>query len=241
MSSARGGRTATNTNTDSRSTDLTETVARLIERSWKGVVIVIAAVAVIVLFFVIWEPIQSGVEERGAEQAEIAQAMFDAWQAETDAAERDTLAAQLTAQVSAILDEYDGRYAAERALYIRGQFHFEQEDWQLAENDWMAVVEAAGGSYLAGLALYNAAIAAEEAGDPATAIARLQDVVEAYTHTPLPARALFGEGRIRELAGDVEAARAAYQQLEEVYPGSDWATQARNRILSLGIREPAEG
>ena len=238
MSSARGSRA---TNTGSRATDLTEAVARLIERSWRVVVVVTLAVAAVVLFFAIWEPIQSGVDERAAEQAEIAQGMLDLWQAATDQAARDILAAQLSQQIATVIDDYPGRYAAERVRYVRGQFYFHQEEWQLAEDDWMAVVEAAGGSYLGGLALYNAAIAAEEAGNMGAAISRLQEVVEAYTHTPLPARALFGEGRIRELTGEFDAARDAYQQLEETYPASDWATMARNRLLSLGVRGLVEG
>jgi tetratricopeptide (TPR) repeat protein len=225
----------------SKTTTSSEWVGALIERIWKPTVAVTVGVGIIVVFFMFWTPVQAGIDDRSTQRAERAQSIYSDWQQESDAVARATLAQQLQTEISQVLEEFPNRYAGSRARYIRAEFSFANGEWQSAADDWLLVEEAQKGSYLGALALFNAATAAEEAGDLDVARQRLERMVADYDDSPLSPRGLFGLGRVGERSNDFAAASAAYEQLEQGFSGSDWATLARNRLIALGIDGRLEG
>jgi len=121
-----------------------------------------------------------------------------------------------------------------RALSITASIHADQKEWNEAERAWVASAEAAPKSYLAPVSLYNAATAAEDRGDAASALALYTRCVEEYNNDyPLTARVYFSIGRINELLNDVQGASAAYKKIVDSWPNEGWTKLANSRILSI--------
>ena len=98
----------------------------------------------------------------------------------------------------------------------------------------MAIYEHFPKTYLAPIALQNAAVAAEERGAPDAAIAHYQAVVEKYTGKTVGIpHALFSIGRLSEASKDYAAAIASYEKLLSLYADDDWTKLAKDRIIIL--------
>jgi predicted negative regulator of RcsB-dependent stress response len=143
-------------------------------------------------------------------------------------------------EVQALLDELDGfakknsRYAGARACSLAASIHAEQKNWALAESAWREAAKKAGNSYLAPVALFNAAAAAEEQGNLDAAVELYAQSAAHVEDFPSAARAQFAIGRLRESQGDTEAALEAYRLIPEKWSGeSAWINLAQSRIIVL--------
>ena len=82
----------------------------------------------------------------------------------------------------------------------------------------------------------EAAVAAENAGDPERALELHRRIVDDHgDENPEVPRALFSIGRILEQQDEVADAAEAYRQLVDDYPASSWTNLARNRIITLTV------
>ena len=126
-------------------------------------------------------------------------------------------------------------FVSARAHSIRAAIFEEQERWELAERAWLAAADASPQTYFAPIALFNAAVAAEEHGNLDSAIALYTRITQEHESVFFIAvRAFFSLGRLAEARGDTEAALAAYRGLLSRWPQDPlYANLAQSRVISL--------
>jgi len=125
-------------------------------------------------------------------------------------------------------------FPAARAYSINANIYMEQENWALAEEKWLKAAEAAPKSYLAPIAIYNAAVAAEEQENIEAAIAYYARAAGYEGSFPAAARAQFSVGRLEEARNNKDSAIAAYRNLLAKWPNDPvWPNLAQNRLLIL--------
>ncbi|GAB6391155.1 MAG: tetratricopeptide repeat protein [Treponematales bacterium] len=143
-------------------------------------------------------------------------------------------------EIEAFLDElaaFAGKrsgFAAARAHIIAAGIHSERENWDGAEQAWAAAALAVKDSYLAPLAFFNAAAAAEEAGNLDAAVTHYRECLAKSGKFPSPARAQFALGRIEEARDRKDAAIEAYRTLVSKWPDDHvWTNLAQSRLIIL--------
>jgi tetratricopeptide (TPR) repeat protein len=144
------------------------------------------------------------------------------------------------ADVEALLADLDAfarktsGYAGGRAWALIGGIRSDTKEWAAAEAAWAGAAKAAPKTYLAPIALFNAAVAAEEQGKTAEAIDYYTRSVSHPAAFPAAARAQFAIGRLHEAAADTDAALAAYRAVIAAWPrDAVWSGLAQSRIISL--------
>jgi len=143
-------------------------------------------------------------------------------------------------EITALLEELalfaarNSGFAAARAHGMRAAIFERQERWPLVESSWVAAANAAPGTYFAPIALFNAAVAAEEQGNLETAL-DLYTRVQAHENASfLAVRAQFSVGRLEEARNNTEAALSAYRLLLSRWPHDAlFASLAQSRIITL--------
>ena len=129
---------------------------------------------------------------------------------------------------------FPGSYAAQRGNFYQGNLKYESKDFGSAEAAFSKAALEMETSYLAPIALMNAAIAAEENANLAKAVEYLTTLSKKYSkNSPLAIRALFNLGRIAEIQKNWTSAKEAYQKLLDSYGSSSWTKLARDRIIYL--------
>jgi len=143
-------------------------------------------------------------------------------------------------EVQALLDELNEfapsgfGYAAGKAYSLSAEIYAARKEWSPAEEAWLAASGKADRLYLAPLALYNAAVAAEEQGKLDTAIEYYGKSLSYSVVFPAAVRAQFAIGRLNEEQNNKEAAIEAYRLLIEKWPNDIyWKNFAQSRIISL--------
>ena len=126
-------------------------------------------------------------------------------------------------------------YPAARAWFMAANIHHERGEWQEAQDAWLLAAEKGGSTHLAPVCLYNAAVAAEEAGDTGSALSNYQKSL-GFKDFPAAAHAQFSVGRLEETKGDNAAAIAAYRAVIEKWPAdTGWTNLAHSRIVALEL------
>jgi tetratricopeptide (TPR) repeat protein len=145
-------------------------------------------------------------------------------------------------EVSALLDDLTAfakktsGYAGGRAWAIIAGIRGDKKEWPEAEQAWSGAAKAASKTYLAPVALFNAAAAAEEQGNTEDAIRLYTECLAKADLFPAAARAQFSIGRLRESQNNRDAALDAYRTLISRWPGDPvWTNLAQNRIITLQL------
>ncbi len=137
---------------------------------------------------------------------------------------------------TSIIEQYGSSYAGVRAGLLLAQALAELERWGEASVQYEEAAVRAGESYLAGVALMDAATTAENDGNPERALGFYRQVVDRFgDSSPEAPRAAFAVARILEVTDQITAAADAYRAVIEDYPTSSWTNLARNRIISLTV------
>lgn len=195
-----------------------------------GVVIVVGLMA-----FLVGSEIVNTRLQQSLVLAEEAQTQFQEWRNLDPESEEAIAAAQeLETALDEILSRFPRRYAAARALFIRGSLRFEREEFGPAAESYESVATRFPESHLAPVAMSNAAASYEEADDEENASRMWQLIADTFgrnsAETP---RALFALGRLAEDDGSFAIAAIQYNRLLDDYPSSSWTSLARNRIIYL--------
>ncbi len=131
---------------------------------------------------------------------------------------------------------YPGAYAHMQALNLQGKYFQSQKDWEGAQRAYQALADRFSETYLAPIALFNAATAAEEQGNSGEALGILTGFMEVYgENSPEAPEVLFNLGRLSEVQGDGDEARKWYNQLVADFSTSFWANIAKTRLFDLTI------
>ena len=154
-----------------------------------------------------------------------------------DEAKKTSAMATLTDELAAFASSNNG-YASSRAYMTLASIHADMKDWPAAETAWVAAAAKLPKSYLAPVALYNAATAAEERGDTDKALSLYNRCVAEFGKSfPLAPRVYLAIGRIHEEKNDPAAASDAYKKIVELWPFDNWTKLANSRILSLANKK----
>jgi tetratricopeptide (TPR) repeat protein len=144
------------------------------------------------------------------------------------------------ADVKALLDDLDaqaakaGGFAGARLYSLIANIHADRKNWAEAEKAWVLSAKKGAKSYLAPVSWFNAATAAEEAGDIEGAITHYNEAIAFADSFPGASKAQFAIGRLEEGRGNQEAALEAYRLLIEKWPlDTVWINFANDRIIAL--------
>jgi tetratricopeptide (TPR) repeat protein len=127
-------------------------------------------------------------------------------------------------------------YAGGRAWSIIAGIHSDKKEWAEAETAWSSAAKTASKTYLAPIAYFNAAVAAEEQGKNGEAIELYTQAITHPAAFPAAARAQFSIGRLKE-PEDEAAALEAYRAVISDWPSDTvWTSLAHSRIIALEAR-----
>jgi len=129
-------------------------------------------------------------------------------------------------------------YAGGRAWSMLGSIYGRKGEWAEAEAAWLSAARVTSRSYMAPIALFNAAAAAEEQGRLEEAISHYAASISAPAGFFAAPRAQFSIGRILESRGDYDAALQAYRDVIFGWPHDTvWTNLANSRIIALETRQ----
>lgn len=205
-----------------------------IVRNRKFFFIALAAVVVVLAGVGIYEIASSASAQKSARAMELAREKIATWNAESDETKKTELEQALVADLDKIAKSWPRSFAAQQALYTKAGLYLVKKEWQNAETASLAAYEVRKNSYLAPMALENAAVAAEEQGKLDEAIKQYQEIANSYkVDNPNLAHALFSLGRLSEAKSEWKTAIEKYEDLLSSSPSSDWALLAKNRVIYL--------
>lgn len=194
----------------------------------------VVAALVVIGGLAIWTQVDASTKADFAAKIEKSQTDFAAWQSETDASKKAALGTALEAELAAIQKSAPVGYGQEKSWFLLGSYQSAQKKWPEAAKAFRTVYDRDPKSYLAPIALVNAAVSQEEAGDVTGALATYAEFEKSFaTDAVLAPQVYFTEGRLWESQGKVVDAVAAYKKLPAKFPESGWTKLGRDRILLL--------
>lgn len=193
-----------------------------------GISLIVIVVGIVVFFQVQERRLQESVV-----MVESAEELINEWERSGDE-DRSEIESEFMALLDGVIEGYSNLYSAQRALFLRGRFYMETEQWNEAAEDYRLLTDSFPDSHLALISLSNKATALEELGEYDQALETYEELSGIReTRNPMRARALFSIGRLHEQAGETGDALESYEGLVSEYPNSDWTNLARNRILAI--------
>ena len=204
---------------------LQNNISGFFERNLKLLVICSVAVVVVVLAVVI---ITSSVKKANDN------AMINIQDLENKVLSYTTLEDDDKASLIADLEkaEQGKAYVSLKASYLKGLAYYLGEQYQEAYDAFMVSVDKDSASYIAALAIVNAAACQEALGNATAAVELYTRVSNDFEISSVGAKALFNTGRIYYQQGNKELAKTVFSQLVDKYPSSEYSALA-NDILVL--------
>ncbi len=188
----------------------------------------------ILLVFGVYSFIASSVSNKSLRAMEEVRTKIGTWNNETDEAKKTEIENAIVADLDLVVKKWPRSFSAQQALYTRAGLYFMKSDWENAEKTNLAAADLLPKTYLAPLALENAAVAAEERGQADTAQSYYQKIVDTYkVDTPNLAHAYFSLGRLFEAKSDWKNALANYDKLLSSFSSSEWSLLAKDRVVFL--------
>ncbi len=210
----------------------TDRLIAFLSRSRKALIIGGSALLVAIIAAVIVAQVMTARNDasiRAAERVQDLWSEFDPSSGESEEAE-----AELRNEITQVIEEYPGTYGALRSRMILAELEWTQENWDAAQDAYMAVVNEHRQNHLTGPALFSAAAAAEQSEDLDRARELYGMILDgAGDPTAETAHALFNLGRIAEAQDDVGLALEYYNRLIDDHGASNWTNLGRNRIIWL--------
>ncbi|UTC78441.1 tetratricopeptide repeat protein [Treponema sp. OMZ 799] len=128
--------------------------------------------------------------------------------------------------------KYASSYAGFRANTVIAEIYFQRKMYEDALKFYELAAGAVKGSYVEGVASFNAAACADELGDKEKALSYYERASR-VANFPLIPRAIFNTGRLYEALEKKEDAILSYNKLLEKYPQNEWALLAKSRIIVI--------
>jgi tetratricopeptide (TPR) repeat protein len=196
---------------------------------------VLGAAIVFLVGYFGWSEITRRQSVTTTRQVEQAETLYDSWLAETDTAKKAELQKDLLSRLDGLAKRPGWLYGTQRALMLRADLRAELAAWDEAAADYRELARRFPGSYLAPIALFNAATCLEEKSDREGAVKLYTDIVTRWKETAVAPRALFALGRLAEDAGTWDEAKSRYEQLDAEWSTSSWTQLAKNRLVALKV------
>jgi tetratricopeptide (TPR) repeat protein len=132
-------------------------------------------------------------------------------------------------------------YPGGRAWLLIAGIHTAKKEWPEAEAAYTEAAKSAAKTYLAPLAWFNAAAAAEEQGKTTEAIGYYESSLANTSVFSAAPRARFSVGRLHEALNEDEKAIEAYRDVISNWPYDQvWTNLARSRIITLETKTISE-
>jgi len=208
-------------------------IAQWIQKRKKILLTILAVLVVVLIVLGIVNGLSSAKNRKAAANLLEFEELYSQWNNATTE-EREGFVQDIRNKFEEIENEYSGTYAHQRGLFMMGDLYFANEKWEDSLDKYLSLAGMYSKSYLAPVALYNAAAAAEELGNNEKAVENYQRISAEYAESSLAPRSLFSVGRLQEQKS-IEQALSAYNSLIELYPQSNWTKLARSRIIELNI------
>ena len=125
-------------------------------------------------------------------------------------------------------------FAQGKIWSLAGHIYSGREDWGKAEEAWLNAANKGTNTYLGPIALFNAAVAAEEQGKLEEAVTLLEQCVSHKFDFPSAPRAQFNIGRLYEQLGKFDEALSAYRVVLTKWPNMPvFQYLAHNQIIKI--------
>ncbi len=214
---------------------LSQKIEQLVIRYRKQLLISVSVIVAVLVIFGIVTQVQSRRLQEYTVRVEQAEQLFRDYLSSDDDA-RTALAEELETELDDIISSMSSKYPGLRALMIYGEYYYNLEDYGQSMDKFKQAADQFSSTYLAPVALMNAAVASERSGDSDQAISLYQRVVERYADSfHGVSRALLNIGRLYEGRNNIQAALEAYEQLTVDYSESEWAKLAQTRMIQIEV------
>jgi tetratricopeptide (TPR) repeat protein len=211
----------------------TDILVEFIRKNRKILAAVIIACVVILIGIVAGFSIRENIVNREISRAEALGERFEELRFDINESGSEEDVQALLADLDALASR-SGGFASARSYSLIAAIHADRKNWAEAEKAWVLAAQKGAKGYLAPVSWFNAAVAAEEAGDIEKAIAHYSAALGFADSFPGAPKAQFAIGRLEEGRGNHEAALEAYRALIEDWPlDTVWANLANTRIIAL--------
>ena len=216
-----------------------------IQKNRKGIFITLGIVIFLFVGLIVFIALSEQINKKAIAEVELLNDEFNDMRS-------DIINGEKTAEANALIEksktfaEKNRGFPAGKAWSIAAQIYSIKENWQQAEEAWANCARAGEKTYLAPIAFFNAAVAAEEQGRALQAIEYLKSCVSHNFEFPYAPRAQFNIGRLYEQLGNSAEAIEAYRAVlinwsweQSASGGSNtniWQNLARNQIIKLEVR-----
>jgi TolA-binding protein len=165
--------------------------------------------------------------------------VYAGWESASGDDKKAEALVKLQQEADKIAVTYPNTYYPQRAHYLIAKIEFDAGQFDKAELAFLDAVDSKKDSFFAGICLFNAAIAAEQANHLDKSQEYLKRLVKDYKSTTAQTpRALLALGRIAEKNNDFTKANEYYRQIVDDYGNeSDWTKVARDRIILLKTQQ----
>ncbi len=210
-----------------------EKIANILKNNSKKLIVAAIAVVAILVLIGLYDFYTKGQKEKALLHAETIEETYSKWINSAEA-DKESVAAELESVLEEGVSEFSGSYAELRALYTRGLYLAQAENWDESIEAFISVSEKFSDSYLAPVALFNAASIADQAGNSEQSLGLYKSVLDKFgsVSADIP-ETLFNIGRLNEEMGNAEDAIASYQRILDDYSSSNWTNIAKSRIIAL--------
>ena len=222
----------------SLSEKVNERIGEIIQKSRMQLLVALAAIVMAIAVFVIVSVVREKGQSDALSKVDEFNRSYGKIKTSLSNEESSDISQQLELGILlAELTEFENNnsgFAAARAYSISASINMDQRNWEAAEEKWLKAADAAPKSYFAPVAVYNAAVAAEERGNIESAIAYYSRAANFGESFPAAARAQFSVGRLEESRNNRDSAVEAYRNLLAKWPNEPvWPNLAQNRLLIL--------
>lgn len=198
------------------------------------IIVVLAVIAAAVIAIAVISQVRISQAAASAKELEKANGDYSTWYSETDVTKKAAEEKTLSASLDQIIKKWPTQYAAARALAMKATIAQQNKDWKSAEADWELISTRFSKTYLAPIAIQNAAAAAEEAGNADKSIELYNKLIKNFEGKTVGIpHAYFSLGRLSEGKKDYKAAMDNYTKVVTAYPQDDWTKLAQDRIIYL--------
>jgi tetratricopeptide (TPR) repeat protein len=225
---------------DTKSNDeltLDEKISDLIQKNRMRLLFGLGAIVLIIAGFIIVSVVREKSMSNALSKVDALNRRYDNFRASVSGEDLNVSQLSELAILMTDIAEFENNnsgFPAARAYSISANISMDQDNWVSAEEKWLKAAEAAPKSYLAPIAIYNAAVAAEEQENIETAIVYYSRAAGYGDSFPAAARAQFSVGRLEEARSNKDSAIAAYRNLLAKWPNDPvWPNLAQNRLLIL--------
>ncbi|GHT64182.1 hypothetical protein FACS1894110_03350 [Spirochaetia bacterium] len=214
---------------------LGEGINNFIQKNRKGILVCFGVIVVLLAGFIGGLAIRDAVRDKTISRVEEFNTRYEELRWDISEGEKAEEVTALLDDLAAFAEKTSG-YAGGRAWAIIAGIRGDKKEWPQAEQAWSSAAKAASKTYLAPVALFNAAAAAEEQGNTEDAIRLYTECLARADIFPAAARAQFSIGRLRESQSNSAAALEAYRALVSKWPKDPvWTSLAQNRIIALQL------